>query len=73
MTAHEDDADTTEAPDLVLRLVLSDVEPISGHITLVGQSGTWPFRGWMDLIAAINTLRATTLAASPASGPSPSA
>jgi hypothetical protein len=61
MAVHHDasDADSGRA-HVVLHLTLSNLDPITGLIAVNGQHPAIPFTGWMDLMAAINTLSATS-------------
>jgi hypothetical protein len=43
---------------LVLELCLADGDPVSGTIGAVGGPPGAPFHGWIDLMSAINSLRA---------------
>jgi hypothetical protein len=42
---------------IVLELSLTSGDPVSGTVGLPGRSPT-PFQGWIDLMSAINSLRA---------------
>lgn len=44
----------------VLRLLLGADEPVTGYLTPTGQDAPLYFHGWIDLMIAINTLRADT-------------
>ncbi len=44
---------------LVLELSLADGNPVSGTVGVAGGPPPVPFHGWIDLMSAINTLRAT--------------
>lgn len=44
---------------LVLKVSLADGEPVSGTVSVIGRPPAVPFHGWMDLMGAINSLRAT--------------
>ncbi|HEX4100783.1 MAG TPA: hypothetical protein VHY21_09610 [Pseudonocardiaceae bacterium] len=56
-----DEAGTIEPSGVALRLVLFDTDPISGNLMREGEPVTLPFCGWLDLMAAINTLRARSI------------
>jgi hypothetical protein len=43
---------------LVIELSLTDGDPVSGTIGVIGGSLPVPFDGWIDLMSAINSLRA---------------
>ena len=43
---------------LVLKLVISSSQPLSGQVGLAGTPHRIPFRGWIDLMSAIHTLSA---------------
>jgi hypothetical protein len=43
---------------LVLELSLADGDPISGTVGVIGGPPAMPFHGWIDLMSAINALRA---------------
>jgi len=43
---------------LVLELSLADGDPVSGTIGIAGRPPATTFHGWIDLMSAINTLRA---------------
>ena len=45
---------------LVLELCLTDGDPVSGTIGVSGGPPANPFHGWIDLMSAINNLRAGT-------------
>jgi hypothetical protein len=58
---------TTAAPEtpsppgwLVLKLVIADTEPLSGSVSRPGCPSQTVFHGWIDLISAINSLRAAS-------------
>ena len=55
----------TDGPDsggqafpLVLELSLADIDPVSGTVGVAGGPPAVPFHGWIDLMSAINNLRA---------------
>jgi hypothetical protein len=52
---------------LVLELTLADEEPLSGTIGPPGGPAPLAFKGWIDLMSAIGTLRADATRARPAS------
>lgn len=41
---------------VVLELVITEPQPLSGQVGLAGTADRIPFRGWIDLMSAINTL-----------------
>ena len=43
---------------LILALDLVGSDPVSGTVGIAGGPPAIPFRGWIDLMSAINTLRA---------------
>jgi hypothetical protein len=43
---------------LVLELSLGGGDPVSGTVGVAGGPPPVPFHGWIDLMSAINTLRA---------------
>jgi hypothetical protein len=43
---------------LVLELSLAGGDPVSGTVGVAGGPPPVPFHGWIDLMSAINTLRA---------------
>jgi hypothetical protein len=47
-----------EAFPLVLELSLAPGDPVSGTVGVIGGPPPVPFHGWIDLMSAINTLRA---------------
>ena len=47
-----------EAFPLVLELSLAEGDPVSGTVSVAGGQPTTPFHGWIDLMSAINSLRA---------------
>jgi hypothetical protein len=54
-----DGPEPAEAPfSLVLELSLADGEPLSGTVGVLGGAPATPFHGWIDLMSAINSLRA---------------
>jgi hypothetical protein len=53
----DDPAEIDHAP-VVLELVIAGTEPLSGTIGLAGSPQRRPFRGWIDLMSVIATLRA---------------
>jgi hypothetical protein len=46
------------ADPLVLELSLAGGDPVNGTIRVVGGPPATPFHGWIDLMSAINSLRA---------------
>lgn len=59
MPVQHDDFDIDSgAAHLVLHLVLSSLDPITGLMVVDGQDHTVSFAGWMDLMGAINRLSA---------------
>jgi hypothetical protein len=49
-----------EAFALVLELSLANGDPLSGTVGVAGGPPPVPFNGWIDLMSAINNLRAAT-------------
>jgi hypothetical protein len=47
-----------EAFHLVLELCLADGDPASGTVSVLDGRPAMPFHGWIDLMSAINALRA---------------
>jgi len=47
-----------EAFPLVLELSLAEGDPVSGTVSVAGGQPAMPFHGWIDLMSAINSLRA---------------
>lgn len=45
---------------LILELSLTAGDPVSGTVGFAGRPPAMSFHGWMDLMSAINTLRAGT-------------
>jgi hypothetical protein len=43
---------------LVLELSLADGDAVSGTVGILGGLSSVPFHGWIDLMSAINSLRA---------------
>jgi hypothetical protein len=43
---------------LVLELSLAEGDPVSGTVSVAGGQPATPFHGWIDLMSAINSLRA---------------
>lgn len=43
---------------LVLELSLADDDPVKGTVGVMGGPPAMPFNGWIDLMSAINSLRA---------------
>ena len=43
---------------MILELDLVSGDPVSGTVGIAGGPPAIPFRGWIDLMSAINTLRA---------------
>jgi hypothetical protein len=41
---------------LVLELVISESQPLAGHVGPADTADRIPFRGWIDLMSAINAL-----------------
>jgi len=46
---------------LVLELSLAEGDPVSGTVSVAGGQPTTPFHGWIDLMSAINSLRAQVI------------
>jgi hypothetical protein len=46
---------------LVLELSLADGDPVSGTVGVAGAEPAMPFHGWIDLMSAINSLRAEAI------------
>jgi len=46
---------------LVLELSLAEGDPVSGTVGVVGAQPAMPFHGWIDLMSAINSLRAEAI------------
>lgn len=44
-------------PGLRLDLVLEPGERIEGHVTIVGETVGVPFKGWVEFMAAVDSLR----------------
>ncbi len=45
---------------LVLDLIIADTEPLSGSVGCPGSPSRTAFHGWIDLMSAINSLRAAS-------------
>jgi hypothetical protein len=45
---------------LVLELCIADCDPLCGTVGVIGGLQAVAFHGWMDLMGAINSLRAAT-------------
>jgi hypothetical protein len=54
-----DPENTVRRPDseLVLELIILPGEPVRGSVGKSGQSTPRPFHGWIDFMAALNSLR----------------
>ncbi len=52
---------TGNAFPLVLELSLADGDPVSGTVGVAGAQPAMPFHGWIDLMSAINSLRAEAI------------
>jgi hypothetical protein len=50
-----------EGARLVLVLALADGDPVRGTVGVPGAAPAVPFCGWIDLMSAINSLRAKDL------------
>jgi hypothetical protein len=50
-------AGSQEPTALVLELALDAAEPIGGFVGRAGEQERLTFRGWVDLMSAINTIR----------------
>ena len=46
---------------LVLELSLAEGDPVSGTVGVAGAQPAMPFHGWIDLMSAINSLRAEAI------------
>jgi hypothetical protein len=46
---------------LVLELSLAEGDPVSGTVGVAGSQPAMPFHGWIDLMSAINSLRAEAI------------
>jgi hypothetical protein len=46
---------------LVLELSLAEGDPVSGTVGVAGAEPPMPFHGWIDLMSAINSLRAEAI------------
>lgn len=46
---------------LVLELSLAEGDPVSGTVGLADAQPAMPFQGWIDLMSAINSLRAEAI------------
>lgn len=60
---HDDRAQLAESAgpaDLVLELTLTPGDLIDGFVGRAGERRRLAFRGWVDLMSAINSLRADT-------------
>lgn len=58
-TAHDrPEPDREAALTLILELSPAGADPISGSVGVAGGSPPRPFHGWIDLMSAINSLRA---------------
>lgn len=49
------------AVPLVLELSLAEGDPVSGTVGVAGAQPAMPFHGWIDLMSAINSLRADAI------------
>ena len=58
-------ATTGEAFPLVLELSLAEGDPLSGTVSAAGLQPARPFHGWIDLMSAINSLRAEVIPRTP--------
>jgi hypothetical protein len=52
-----DPARSSEPAALVLELVLDSGEPIGGFVGRAGDPSRLAFRGWVDLMSAVNSIR----------------
>jgi hypothetical protein len=47
---------TSPQQRLVLELIITEPQPLTGQVGPAGTPDRIPFRGWIDLMSAINTL-----------------
>jgi hypothetical protein len=57
-SSRPDSGESKAAFALVLELSLTEDDPVSGTVRVVGRSAAMSFHGWIDLMSVINGLRA---------------
>lgn len=57
ISSHDVSSGARPAAGLRLDLVLEPGDHIEGHVNVTGEASGVPFRGWVELMAAVDTLR----------------